>query len=130
MTRADTDLEHLGTTVDGDDVFYDADRHSRVHGHADAESVTRDEEVSLDQDTSVGQVVREMNDERGWSELSDYAKEHAPDVAEEIGPDDAGESDESGIDPGDDTTESGIGPEDDVGETDESGIDPDDGGDL
>jgi hypothetical protein len=99
MTGADADLEHLGTTVDGDDVFYDADRHSRVHGHADAEGVTRDDEVSLEDDTSVGQTIRELGDETGWSELSDYAKEHAPDVADEIGPDDEGDSDESGVDP-------------------------------
>lgn len=73
-------LRKLGVDAEGTPVYYDADRHSRVNGHVESESVAREEGVSLEQSTSVGQLVREIEDDVGWDELSDYAREHAPDA--------------------------------------------------
>jgi hypothetical protein len=72
-------LWKLGVDAGGTPVYYDADRHSRVDGNAGSERVAREDGVSLAQSASVGQLIRETEDEVGWDELSDYAREHAPD---------------------------------------------------
>jgi hypothetical protein len=71
-------LWKLGVDAEGTPVYYDADRHSRVDGHAESESVAREDGVSLEQSTSVGQLIREIEDDVGWDELSDYARDRAP----------------------------------------------------
>lgn len=79
----------LGATSRGAPIYYDPVEHRQLEGPAEGAEAGGDawiSERSLDDDTSVPDLVDEIADAVGWDALTDYAEEHLP------GPDDGGDS--------------------------------------